>query len=225
MGQKSYFTEDLFKFLRELRVNNNREWFQANKERYESAVRNPALRFITDFGPYLKKVSQQFVVDPRPAGGSLFRIYRDIRFSRDKSPYKTHVGIHFRHRECHEGTHAPGFYLHLEPEGCFAGAGLWHPDAAALKRVRDAVINRPQAWKKAVGGKLQMEGEMLKRPPSGYASDHPLIEDLKHKDFIFSMPFSEPQVCGRQFISKYAEACKTMSPLVRFLTAALSLDW
>ena len=90
--QRSYFTDEFFRFLRELKKNNNREWFQANKQRYEKEVRDPALQFIADFAPHLKKINSHFLADPRPNGGSLFRIYRDIRFSADKSPYKTHLG-------------------------------------------------------------------------------------------------------------------------------------
>jgi len=88
---KSYFTPAVFKFLKELKKNNNRPWFQANKERYEKIVRNPLLDFIGDLGPHLRKISPHIVVDNSPSGGSMFRIYRDTRFAKDKTPYKTHV--------------------------------------------------------------------------------------------------------------------------------------
>src|SRR5215467_1446961 len=110
----AHFSRDLFKFLKELRENNDREWFTENKQRFESSVRDPFLRFISDFAPLLHGISAYFVADPRPSGGSLFRIYRDIRFSEDKSPYKTHIAAHFRHVASKKGIQAPGFYLHFD---------------------------------------------------------------------------------------------------------------
>src|SRR6185369_3813459 len=105
------FTRAAFAFLRELRDHNDREWFAANKQRYEKVVRDPALQFIAGFGPRLHKISPHLVADPRPVGGSMFRIYRDTRFSRDKSPYKTHLGIHFFHEKAKAAASVPGFYL------------------------------------------------------------------------------------------------------------------
>ena len=112
MMQEPCFQPDLFRFLDALRGNNNREWFQANKERYESDVKGPMLRFIGDFAPRLRQISPRFVADPRPNCGSLFRIYRDVRFSKDKTPYKTNAGAQFRH-QAGKDAHAPGFYLHV----------------------------------------------------------------------------------------------------------------
>jgi uncharacterized protein (TIGR02453 family) len=121
-----YFTPATFKFLSQLASNNEREWFYANKNRYVSAVQDPALQFIADFAPKLAGISQHFVADPRSQGGSLFRIYRDTRFSKDKTPYKTHVAMRFGH-VAGLGVHAPGFYLHIEPGSSYAGVGLWRP--------------------------------------------------------------------------------------------------
>src|SRR5918992_310398 len=140
-----YFGEDTFAFLRELKRNNDRDWFNANKDRYEGSVKEPFLQFINDVGPALRKVSRNLVADPRPVGGSMFRIYRDVRFSKDKSPYKTHAGIHFRHA-FGKDAHAPGFYLHLEPGGSFAGVGIWRGGPATLGKIRDAIVDDPDAW-------------------------------------------------------------------------------
>ena len=129
-----------------------RDWFQANKERYEEQVKDPALKFISDFGPRLRKISDNYTADPRPVGGSLFRIYRDVRFSKDKSPYKTAVGIQFRHKQCKD-VHTPGFYLHLEPDSCFVGLGIWHPDSKSLARIRAFIADDPTRWKRTIGGK------------------------------------------------------------------------
>jgi len=128
----SYFTPATFTFLRQLARNNKREWFEANRPRYESEVRQPALRFIEAAGPHLRKISREIVADPRPQGGSLMRIYRDIRFSRDKSPYKTNLGISFGHRKSRE-TAAPGYYVHVAPGMCFAGGGM-HTSSTASSR-------------------------------------------------------------------------------------------
>src|SRR5213593_3331169 len=111
----AYFTKGFFGFLKELKKNNNREWFTKNKGRYEEEVQEPSLRFIRDLGPRLKAISPYLVADPKPFGGSMTRIYRDIRFSRDKSPYRTTVGIHLSHSGERGKMHLPGLYLHLEP--------------------------------------------------------------------------------------------------------------
>jgi uncharacterized protein (TIGR02453 family) len=219
----SHFSPELFRFLRELAENNSRDWFQANRDRYETALREPCLRFISDLGPLLRKVSRRLVADPRPSGGSLFRIYRDTRFSKDKSPYKTHAGMYFPVRGGKD-VHTPGFYLHLEPGACFAAAGLWHPDAAALAKVREAIAARPAEWKKARVG-LSLEGEKLRRPPRGYDAGHPFIEDLKRKDFVSSVRLSDREVASPRFLSGFVTECGKMSPLSRFLSAALELPW
>ena len=122
----AYFTKATFDFLRELAANNRKDWFAENKERYQADVQRPAMRFVTDFGAPLRRISRNFRADPRPVGGSLFRIHRDTRFSRDKSPYKTHLGIQFRH-DLGKDVHAPGFYVHLEPGNVFVGAGILAP--------------------------------------------------------------------------------------------------
>ena len=221
---RDHFSPEVFRFLKELRKNNRRDWFLANRERYESAVREPFLHFISDFGPLLAKISRFFVADPRPTGGSLFRIYRDTRFSKDKSPYKTHAAAHFRHRAAGKDVHAPGFYLHLEPGSCFAAAGLWRPDAPTLAKMRDAILDQRKEWGK-VRKSLDIHGDSLLRLPKGYDADHPFVDDLKRKDFVTDVRLSESQVCAPRVLLDFASACKKMSPLVRFTTEALGLTW
>jgi uncharacterized protein (TIGR02453 family) len=223
MPDHALFQPDLFQFLRQLKRHNNREWFAKNKPRYQSAVVEPALGFISGFAPHLARLSPHFLADARPTRGSLFRIYRDTRFSSDKLPYKTHIGIHFAH-DSGKDVHAPVFYLHLEPLGCFAAAGVWHPDTPALTRIRTAIVSQPEQWAK-VTRKLELEGESLTRPPKGFCSEHPLIEDLKRKDFVASVALTEEQVCGAAFIKEFAAACRTMKPLVEFTTKALLLKF
>ena len=223
MADTGYFVPDLFAFLRQLKRHNNRDWFNKNKERYQQSIQEPALRFISDLAAPLAKLSPHFVADARPSRGSLFRIYRDTRFSADKKPYKTHIGIHFSH-ESGKDAHAPVFYLHLEPDNCFAAAGVWHPDNRALTKIRAAIVANPEQWKKAVR-KLELEGECLTRPPKGFQCDHPLIEDLKRKDYVASVALSEEQICSAKLMRDFAAACKSMSPLVEFTTMALGVKY
>jgi uncharacterized protein (TIGR02453 family) len=224
-----HFTTALFKFLGDLAKHNDRDWFKANKSRYEEHLLEPALRFIGDFGPHLRKLSKHFVADPRPVGGSLFRIHRDTRFSKDKTPYKTHVGIHFRH-ESAKNAYAPGFYLHLAPEECFLAMGLWMPETAVAHSIRTAIADDPKAWKHAVGASsfkrsFSLGGDKLARPPRGFDKDHPLVEDLKRKSFIASTSLARAQVTGARLPSDLGKACKTGAPLVKFICGALRIPF
>ena len=229
MGSSAHFTPALFEFLADLSMNNNREWFQANKSRYESDVRDALVGFVADFGDRLKKVSPHMVADPRPSGGSVFRIYRDVRFSKNKSPYKTNAGVHFRH-EVGRKVHGPGFYLHLEPGNVFVGAGIWMPDSATIGRVRDAIVANPEKWEGIVNDErfravYTLEGDSLKRAPKGFDPDHPLIEDLKRKSFVAMTSFTEEDACSPGFIDVYADACGVARPFSEFLTKAVGLKW
>ena len=223
MAKNACFGPELFEFLLQLKRHNDREWFARNKPRYQAVVVEPALRFIGGFAPHLHRLSPHFVADARPMRGSLFRIYRDTRFAADKRPFKTHVGIHFSHASGKD-AHAPLFYLHLEPEGCFAAAGVWHPDARALTKLRSAVVREPEQWAK-LRRKLELEGETLQRPPRGFDPQHPFIEDIKRKDFVASVGLSETQICGPKFMQEFARACRSMKPLVEFTTQALGLKF
>jgi len=222
MPETIFFQPELFDFLRQLKRHNNRDWFARNKARYEKVVRDPALLFITSFGTHLDKLSPHFVADSRPTRGSLFRIYRDTRFALDKRPFKTHVGIHFSHVSGKD-AHAPVFYLHLEPDNCFAAAGVWHPDNTTLTKIRMAIVARPDEWAKATR-KLEIEGDKLMRPPRGFDPNHRFIEDLKRKSFLASVGLAEAQVCSPSFMPEFAAACRTMLPLVKFTTRALGLQ-
>lgn len=217
-----YFNPRLFQFLAQLRRNNRRAWFLKHKTEFEEFARQPSLRFITDLRLRLREISPWLVADPKPVGGSLFRIYRDVRFSKDKSPYKTHIGMHFRHASTSESVHGPGVYLHLEPEGCFLAGGVWQPDPRALALIRDAVAWKPDLWRRAKRG-LELSGETLSRPPRGYCTDHPLVEDLKRKDFVASVDLSEEQICGARFMTDFLRAARKMLPLLRFLSEAEKL--
>ncbi len=229
MAGNPYMTPKLFAFLRDLRKNNTREWFDENRPRYEGHAREPLLGFIEDFSEYLNDISCHFVADTRKVGGSLFRIHRDVRFSRDKSPYKTHAGVHFRHESARD-VHAPGFYLHLEPSRVFIGAGIWHPDSSALRMIRGGIVDRPDEWVKASQGAafakaFKLEGNSLKRPPQGIDRDHPLIGDLKRKDFIGTTGRSQRQACAPEFMQDFARTCADATLFMKFLTEAVGLPF
>jgi uncharacterized protein (TIGR02453 family) len=219
----AYFTPELFRFLRRLKRNNNREWFLKHKDEFVDCAQQPAIQFITDFAGPLYEISPYLVADPRTTRGSLFRIYRDTRFSSDKRPYKTHVAMRFSHRG--KDVHSPGFYLHFEPGGCFAACGLWHPEAPTLLKVRNAIVERCEEWRSIRKLLNWDDAAKLSRPPRGFPCDHEFVEDLKLRDLGTSFDLSEDQVCSPKFMSTFASACRKMSPMARFLTSAVGLPF
>jgi len=220
------FTPALFAFLDDLAGNNDRAWFAAHKARYEAEVREPALDFIDAFAPRLAELAPGLVADSRKAGGSLFRIHRDTRFAKDKTPYKTHTGVQFRHGGA-EGAHSPCLYLHLEPGNVFAAAGTWLPDPPALALIRDRIVAKPAEWKRAAkaatDGGFALGGDALKRAPAGYDPDHPLIADLRRKSFIAIRELTEADVCVPELCAALTAVWRPTVPLVRFLCAASDL--
>jgi uncharacterized protein (TIGR02453 family) len=225
-AETASFGPELFAFLAELREHNDRDWFAANKERYEAHVLEPALAFIEDFGYRLQSISPHFRADPRRSGGSLFRIYRDTRFSKDKSPYKTNTGMHFRHKHGKD-AHVPGYYLHLAPGEVFGGGGIWHPDAQALTAIRQAIVDDPERWRRAtrLGEGLELRGDSLKRVPSGFDKDHPDAEDLMRKDYFAWVKLSEEAATAPGFLDHYPRVCESAAPLMRFLCGALAAPY
>jgi uncharacterized protein (TIGR02453 family) len=219
----AYFTTDLLQFLKKLKRHNNRDWFLAHKDEFERSVREPALRFIADFAAPLYKVSPYLVADPRPSRGSLFRIYRDTRFSHDKRPYKTNVAMRFGHQG--KDVHSPGFYLHLEPGGCFAASGLWHPEAPTLLKVRSAIVGRPDEWRRVRKLLNWGDASKLSRAPRGFPADHEFVEDLKLRDLGSAVEFTDKQVCSPNFMSTFAAACRKMAPVAEFLSSAVGLKF
>ena len=173
MASFSGLPKDYFDFFKELKANNNREWFNDNKPRFRASVQEPLATLVEAMAPRLKKISKHFVADPRLNGGSVFRIYKDVRFSKDKRPYKTYGGVQFRHA-LGKDAHAPGFYVHLDPEEILYGGGIWAPPSPQLLRIRDAIRDKGAAWKKATTGSAfekrfgDLRGDRLKRPPRGF---------------------------------------------------------
>lgn len=223
------FPKDFFTFFETLERNNNREWFAANKNRYFESVVNPISEFIVCMAPLLSEISTHYIADPKPHGGSMFRIYRDTRFSKDKTPYKTHAGVQFRH-EAGKNAHAPGFYVHLACDGLFFGGGIWQPPGPQLSRIRDFIADNARSWAritnatkvKEAGG---IKGESLKRPPRGFDAEHVHIEDLKRKSFYVMTEVPASHGLEPGFTQEVAEGFRRAAPLNRFITSALDLPF
>ncbi len=210
--------KELFSFLRALARNNDRDWFNANKQRYIDDVRDPLCRFVEAVGPKLRDIHPGVIADSRPNGGSLFRIYRDTRFSKDKTPYKTHAALHFQ--TAPKKTPSPGFYLGLEPGSVMVACGLWHPPNDVLLRVRQAIVDDEAGWKKIRKLGLWEDDEALVRPPRGFDADHPFIEDIKRKSFTARTSFNEKDACAKDFPARFVRACRGYKPLLVFLADA-----
>ncbi len=226
---ESIITPKLFKFLRELKRNNNREWFTEHKNRYEQDVRDPAVELVRQLEKPLAKVAPMLCAIPKGHGGSVMRIYKDTRFSKDKTPYKTNVGISIRH-QANKDIHAPGVYVHLEPKECFVGAGCWRPESKVLSAIRSAIDEDPKAWKRARDNKaFQKEfilaGESLKTSPRDYPRDHPMIEDLRRIDFIAIAPLTEADLTGDRIVSLLLDRIKQAKPLMQFLCNAIDVPY
>ncbi|MDH3266139.1 MAG: DUF2461 domain-containing protein [Gammaproteobacteria bacterium] len=216
-------------FLKQLSANNNREWFKANKDRYDEQVLDVALRFIHSMQDPLHDMAPHFVAQATRVGGSLMRVYRDTRFGKNKLPYKTNIGIQFRHEQA-KNVHSPGYYVHIDTEQVFVGVGMWRPEADPLRRIRERIATKPAEWQRAVGDKkfsrqFELGGETLVRPPRGFDKHHELIDDIKRKSFIAvrTMP---PDAClSPQFQRKVESSFKSAEPFMRFLCKSVGVPF
>jgi uncharacterized protein (TIGR02453 family) len=238
-----YFTSNTLRFFSQLTRHNDKAWFEANREAYERDVREPCLRFIADMVGPLATISPAFVASPKKVGGSLFRIHRDTRFSKDKTPYKTHAGMTFFHgatraaaRADAGGSAAPGrldaplFYFHLTPGDSFIGGGIWHPQAETLRRIRAYIVNNPASWKQATQSaafrrQFALTGDSLSRPPKGFDPAHPLIEDLKRKDFVAGTAVSDEDLLRPDLPKLIVSRYRVLAPMIDWLCGALDLDF
>ncbi|HWA88900.1 MAG TPA: DUF2461 domain-containing protein [Rhizomicrobium sp.] len=214
------FPKDFFVFFRELKAHNERAWFEDNKQRYRTSVQAPMSAFIEAMAPKVKTISKHFVCDPKPNGGSMFRIHRDVRFAKDKRPYKENAGCFFRH-EAGRDAAAPGFYMHFAPDEVFFGGGCYMPEPASLAKIRQAIVDRSAAWKK-IG---EVRGAGLSRPPRGFAPGHPLIEDIKRKSFYAARNSTVAVAVSPKLVGEATEAFKSAAPLMRFLCNALDVPF
>lgn len=216
------FPPEGIRFLRQLKKNNRREWFKGHKDQFEEFVKLPMESLIATLAGPMEKIAPEFLVHPKK---SMFRIYRDTRFSANKDPYKTHVSAIF-HPKGHWEQSA-GFYLHIEPGEVFLGGGIYMPDGSQLKKIRTAITKRPKdflrilgkaSFKKTCG---TLDGDKLSRAPLGYKPDDPMIEWLKFKQFFVSAVMPERTAFKKDFIARVTAVYREMLPLVRFLNASL----
>ncbi|MDH5302286.1 MAG: TIGR02453 family protein [Gammaproteobacteria bacterium] len=221
------FSPKLFQFLRDLK-NNNKAWFEQNRDRYQQDVVEPMVAFIAAMVEPMREVSPYFQVVAKAHGGSMFRIYRDTRFAKDKRPYKENVGCQFRH-EVGKDAHAPGFYVHLEPDNIFFGGGIWMPPTPVLNKVRMVIQAFPKSWEQVVENpdfKLRthgVEGDGLIKVPRGFAEDHPFITDIKRKSYYAMGQATECEACQPEFVSQVAATFEAVAPLMKFLCRALEV--
>ena len=223
------FKPESIRFLRQLKKNNNRDWFNENKSRYEEDVLDVALNFIQSMHDPLQAIAPHFTAIPKRMGGSLMRVYRDTRFSKNKTPYKTNIGIQFRHEQAKD-VHAPGFYVHIDPDEVFLGVGLWRPDSDGLAAIRDKIAHQQQQWLRVRDDKtfkryFHLSGQSLTRPPRGFDKDHPLVEDLKRKDFIAVRNLDIDEATQPRFQQKVETSFKAALPLMRFLCKAVGVPF
>ncbi|HXY19903.1 MAG TPA: DUF2461 domain-containing protein [Gemmatimonadales bacterium] len=229
----SFFTPASLRFLRGLARHNRREWFEAHRRDYETAILFPMRDFVEEMDVRLARLAPEMVGDPKR---SIFRIYRDVRFSKDKSPYKTHAACWFYHRdashkvgeEAHGG--GAGFYFHVQPGASLDAGGMWMPARVPLDKIRDALAAKPAAFERIVAApalrrrfrELDTDA-ILTRVPRGYAPDHPAARWLRYRTFTVSRPLSDAQITSARLPALLADDVAVMLPLVRWINAALGL--
>lgn len=216
-------------FLHELDANNNRDWFNANKTRYEEDVLDVALQFILSMQEPLAEIAPHFTAVPTRVGGSLMRVYRDTRFSKNKTPYKTNIGIQFRHERAKD-VHSPGYYVHIDTQEVFLGVGMWRPDSDPLRMIRERIVAKPEQWTRAIGEKafdrqFELGGDVLKRPPRGFDKNHPLIDDIKRKSFIAVRRFPPDSCMKPQFQRTVESTFSNASAYMAFLCKAVGVPF
>lgn len=221
------FKPETVAFLSELKDNNNRDWFNENKARYEEQVLDVALRFIQSMQDPLAEIAPRFTAIPKRMGGSLMRVYRDTRFSKNKTPYKTNIGIQFRHEQARD-VHAPGYYVHIDPEQVFLGAGMWRPASDALRGIRERIAEKPAEWVRIQDDKtfkrhFKLGGETLMRPPRGFDKEHPQIADIRRKDFIAIKNMSLEEALSPKFQQKVETSFKAATDYMEFLCKAVNV--
>jgi len=223
------FSRESVAFLTELKNNNNRDWFTENKTRYEEQVLDVALRFIQSMQDPLAEFAPRFTAIPKRMGGSLMRVYRDTRFSKDKTPYKTNIGIQFRHEQARD-VHAPGYYVHIDPDQVFLGAGMWRPASEALHGIRQRISDKPAEWERVRDDKsfkrqFKLGGETLTRPPRGFDKEHPQITDIKRKDFIAIKNMTLEEALSPKFQEKVETSFIAANAYMEFLCKAVDVPF
>lgn len=225
-----YFSDKTFKFLRGLARHNEREWFHAHKPDYETHLRKPYQRLLLDLQPALAGISLHFRAEPKTVGGSLYRIHRDTRFAHDKSPYKTWQGAKLYHERSRQ-VEAPTFRIHVQPGRSFVGAGLWHPEIAIQRKVRQFIFDNPSGWKRAAHAPGFCERyalqnrDMLVRVPSGFPKDFDYADDLRHRNFAVSRELDDADITGGDLLDIIEQDLAAIAPFMDYLCAALDLEF
>jgi uncharacterized protein (TIGR02453 family) len=225
------FRPAAWQFLRGLKRNNRREWFEARREIYEGEVRGPIRELLDELDVRLATLAPELVADPRK---SVFRIHRDVRFSKDKSPYKTNAGFWINHRGLGRSAAAvvhggAGLYFHLEPRASMIAAGIWMPPQPALVRIRSAIAADQRGFEDTLRrmrrefGALSEEA-VLQRVPRGYAPDHPAAKWLRYKSFTVSQPVTAEDLARRDLPDRLARSYRTVIPFVRWINSALGFS-
>ena len=227
------FSPKALTFLRGLAKHNRKEWFEAHRAEYEEQLKRPFAALIEEMDVHLATIAPEIIGSPKK---SAFRIHRDVRFSKDKSPYKTHVACWFFHRDIGtrlqtEAVHGgAGFYLQVKPGESFCGGGIWMPPRPALQKIRQSLVDDLDGWEAIVKdrgfrrrfGDLDREG-MLMRLPRGYAADHPAGAWLRHQSFTAGAPLTNEAVTSPRLPQLLARHYSALTPFVRWLNLALGL--
>ncbi|AWA29952.1 TIGR02453 family protein [Flavobacterium magnum] len=218
--------KESLQFLKDLKANNNRDWFLANKKRYD-AYKADYHKLVSDLLDALKPLDP--ALEHLEVKNCTFRINRDIRFSKDKSPYKDHMGMWFSGLA--KGANRPGYYVHIAPQGSFVAGGFYQPENEELKKIRkeiaffhedlDAIVDDKE-FKTIFGGLDVNENNSLKTVPKGYEKDHPGIHFLKLKSFTASADFATKEVLDKDFVAKTVKKLIVLRPMTEFLTRALT---
>lgn len=220
------FPKEGLQFFNQLKKHNKREWFQRRKDTYEALLREPMKALVAELSMKVRPVAPELHFDPKK---SIFRIYRDVRFSKDKSPYKTHIAASFGRLGRSKDMETPGVYLHIEPKNCFIGGGLYMPNGEQLKKIREYMQRDPKAFYDVVKSPMfkkkfkEIEGEKLKKAPKGFDPDHPMIEYLRYKQFFIWTKYKETDVLKASFANKVTQDIAAMMPFNRWLEKAMKI--
>jgi len=215
--------KESLQFLKDLKANNHKEWFDVNRDRYETELQK-----VRDFAEEVLQKVKKFDEIQTPTGRkSLMRIYRDVRFSKDKRPYKHNWGGSFKRAGKHRRG---GMYFHIEPGACFVGGGFWAPSPADLKHIRNQIAADPDRLRKIISSKefksvfKTLEGEQVKTAPKGFDKEHPAIDLLRYKQFLISQRFTDAEAVRKDFPDRVAETFRAMMPFFNYMSDILTHD-
>lgn len=220
------FTREAFRFLKSLKRNNRREWFQPRKDDYERLLRLPMMAAVCEIGEEARKFAPEVRFNPKDA---VLRIYRDTRFSKDKTPYKTFVAATLPFGTFGKGMDSPGLYFSVEPGDVFIGGGLWMPSSLQLRKIRESIMQNPDAFLEIIEDRNfkkhfgEIQGERLKTIPRGVLPNHEMIDYLRLKQFYVSKTFTDEAAMKKNFPKVMAKEFELMMPLLRWINKSQSL--